>query len=78
MGLSRILRQMNHSFFKAVAPVMPFYPDHYALKKSGSEPKMKLSNKTKSMNTLCSVIIIIIVIIISSRSSYLNEALVSG
>lgn len=76
MGLSRILRQMNHSFFKVVAPVMSFYPDHYALK-SGSEPKMKLSNKTKSMNGLCSVIIIIVVII-SSRSSYLNEALVSG
>ena len=55
---------------------MSFYPDHYALK-SGSEPKMKLSNKTKSMNGLCSVIIIIVVII-SSRSSYLNEALVSG
>ena len=56
---------------------MPFYPDHYALKKSGSEPKMKPPNKTKSMNTLCSIIIIV-VIIISSRSSYLNEALVSG
>ena len=76
MGWSRTFRQMNHSFFKVVAPVIPFYPDHYALKKSGSEPKMKPSNKTKSMITLCSVIII--VIIISSRSSYLNEALVSG
>ena len=47
VGLSRILRQMNSSFLKVVALVMPFGPDHYALKKSGSEPKMKRPTKTK-------------------------------